>query len=1119
MRCWAVDRLAAAAFAALMAASAGGPATALTKEQIQEQCRAKLRPAVQACVKKQVQEKGGPPKKHVEGCRQAQTQPYRTCVADGVAASAPSRPELPKAAEEPAVDLSKLELTRKSAFVAPPRTIADITAILDQEKPDPAKTAEWQKSADAALPADAPWKAYMDRAEARSQLGRYTEAIADARKALELIPDKNGQDAYFIRQALALKMRSAGDPKQALQVAHEMLENTDQPRLRGRQFYARKLLVQLYVSLGELDQAEAQIRQLDRLWKQSHGWPAQVDMFRASWGSQLESAKGIVAQARGRYGEAEEAYRRTQLLMREAMRRSVEWTSAPTELVWESGINSFLSAEGRMKAKQGRLFEAEVDVRRSLLNQLKASGKYTPNSALYIRALAGVLGGQGRHEEAEKLVRTAVDVYDALGVPQDSQVRVAALSHLSGILSFQRRWDEANQVSEQIDAAIKNWSASAAAPHRLRYSSILSLYFSGRTQAGLALAQELVAREQTRVGEAHRDMAMARGLLAIGLSRLRRDSDALAEFRRAIPVLVAASQENPDDDDNDTLAAQDQQVQLVVESYVAQLARNPSPATAIESFQLAEAIRGRSVQKALASSSARAAAADPALADLVRTEQDLEKQINAELGLLNNVLSLPSEKRDDKTVAELRAQVTALRSKRTGIRKEIGQKFPNYASLIDPRPPSVADIKAALKPSETFLSFYFGRQTSFVWAVPKEGAVTFTAIPVKPEEIDGKIKKLREALEPQANTISEIPAFDLALAYELYSSLLKPVEAGWRPAKDLVVVTNGALGLLPLGLLPTEPSAAASDDGLRFSSYRKVAWLARTHAVTMVPSASALRTLRNLPPSSPQREMMIGFGDPYFSEQQAAQATQPEAVQLASAAAATRGVPLVRRNSPQTLGVDNAELALLPRLPDTADELKSIAAALQSDPSKVLHLGAQANEKNVKSLDLTKYKILVFATHGLVPGELNGLHQPALAMSAPNVAGHEGDGLLTMEEILALKLDADWVVLSACNTGAGAGAGAEAASGLGRAFFYAGTRAILVTNWSVHSASARELVTDLFRRQARDSKLSRGEALRQAMMELLDKGSYADARGKPLFAYAHPLFWAPYTIIGDGGAL
>ena len=146
-----------------------------------------------------------------------------------------------------------------------------------------------------------------------------------------------------------------------------------------------------------------------------------------------------------------------------------------------------------------------------------------------------------------------------------------------------------------------------------------------------------------------------------------------------------------------------------------------------------------------------------------------------------------------------------------------------------------------------------------------------------------------------------------------------------------------------------------------------------------------------------------------------------------------------------------------------------------------------------------------------------GLTQPALALSAPDVADTDGDGLLIMEEIFALKLDADWVLLSACNTGAGAGAGAEAASGLGRAFFYAGTRALLVTNWSVHSQSARELVTDLFKRQVDDAKLTRGEALRTAMMALADGPGYIGTDGKTEFAYAHPLFWAPYSIIGDGG--
>src|SRR6201999_4251055 len=192
-------------------------------------------------------------------------------------------------------------------------------------------------------------------------------------------------------------------------------------------------------------------------------------------------------------------------------------------------------------------------------------------------------------------------------------------------------------------------------------------------------------------------------------------------------------------------------------------------------------------------------------------------------------------------------------------------------------------------------------------------------------------------------------------------------------------------------------------------------------------------------------------------------------------------------------------------LPDTAEELRSIALALHADPTRVLNLGKAANEETVKTADLSKYRIIVFATHGLVPGDLSGLHEPALALTAPEVAGVPGDGLLTMSEILALKLDADWVVLSACNTGAGSGASAEAASGLGRAFFYAGTRAILVTNWSVHSASARALVTGLFRRQAANPALGRGEALRQAMMAVADDG-FKDDGGKTLFSYAHPLF-------------
>jgi CHAT domain-containing protein len=219
------------------------------------------------------------------------------------------------------------------------------------------------------------------------------------------------------------------------------------------------------------------------------------------------------------------------------------------------------------------------------------------------------------------------------------------------------------------------------------------------------------------------------------------------------------------------------------------------------------------------------------------------------------------------------------------------------------------------------------------------------------------------------------------------------------------------------------------------------------------------------------------------------------------------------------MGVDSADLAMLPRLPDTADELQSIAQSLKIDPAKVLHLRKDANEHNIKQMDLARFRVVAFATHGLVPGELNGLTQPALALTAPEVAGVSGDGLLTMEEVLALKLNADWVVLSACNTATGASAGAEAVSGLGRAFFYAGARTLLLTNWSVYSVPAAMLVTDIFRHQASDPQLTRAQALRHAMLALMDGPGFVDPGSKTEVTYAHPVFWAPYTIVGDGGAL
>src|SRR5262249_12787039 len=151
-----------------------------------------------------------------------------------------------------------------------------------------------------------------------------------------------------------------------------------------------------------------------------------------------------------------------------------------------------------------------------------------------------------------------------------------------------------------------------------------------------------------------------------------------------------------------------------------------------------------------------------------------------------------------------------------------------------------------------------------------------------------------------------------------------------------------------------------------------------------------------------------------------------------------------------------------------------------------------------------RYRIVAFATHGLMPGDLDGLAQPALALSAPDVADVDGDGLLAMDEILSLQLNADWVVLSACNTASGQGAGAVAVCSLSRAFCYAGARAMLLSHWPVETTSARALTTDLFRRQQEQPGVERARALQQTMNWLIDQGTLVDTKsGKPVFTYAH----------------
>jgi len=1019
------------------------------------------------------------------------------------------------------------------AFVPPPRTIADVTAILDQEKPDPAQLTRLRAEADAAPPEKADAAFYFKRAQARADLGRNADAIADTEAAIAQLHDPFAQGTFRMQSFLILQLNRGGEIKRAAAVAEQMARDDNEPHRFGRLFHVYRWQAVLALATGNVSAAEAYHRRQQDLMVKFRAWKT-ADQYSSAWAAQVEDTNARILQARGQYHEAELAFHRTQDLYRDLLAKAASWESPLPRNQGEGGLDYARANEGRAKARQGRFAEAEADIRGALLDWLHRTGKYNADTAVLARYLAVSLAEQGRYPEAEKLVRTAVEILQTLGYKDDSRPLVYAQAHLANVLNLEARFTDAAAVYAQVDAAVTSWDPAQVAAMQVDGSRAMVAYAAGSLDDGIAAARAFLARAKAAYGDRHLNTAIAHGILAIGLTRAGNAAEALGEFKAAIPVLLSVSREARDDEDA-LKAASDQRAGAVIEAYIGLLAQQRGQnaggeAVAAETFRLADLIRGQSVQRALAESSARVSARDPALAALLRREQDLARELQAEVATLDNVLALPPAERADNTVKDLNALIDRVRADHDKARQEIGRRFPRYAELIDPKPPTVEEIRAALKPDEALLSFYFGRRESFVWAVPKSGPVAFARVPATAGELETKVRKLREAFELKEESFAAVPPFDLTLAHALYWLLLGPIEEAWRPARNIIVATNGALGLLPLSLLPTTPDLPR-DREAPFSGYRNVAWLARTHAVTSVPSVAAFVTVRHLSQRSPAREKFIGFGDPYFSVEQARDAARDEAAAAGAAAAGTstpaqvaaadgnetRDVTFRRRASPRTEGVDSADLAGLPRLPDTADELRAIALALGLDPQKVLHLGRDANERTVKTADLSRYRIVAFSTHGLVPGDINGLTQPALALTAPAVAGIEGDGLLTMGEILGLKLDADWVVLSACNTGAGAVAGAEAASGLGRAFFYAGTQALLVTNWSVHSASARALVSDLFRRQAADPALTKAEALRQSMIALIDGPGFADAAGKTLFSYAHPLFWAPYSIIGDGG--
>jgi CHAT domain-containing protein len=284
---------------------------------------------------------------------------------------------------------------------------------------------------------------------------------------------------------------------------------------------------------------------------------------------------------------------------------------------------------------------------------------------------------------------------------------------------------------------------------------------------------------------------------------------------------------------------------------------------------------------------------------------------------------------------------------------------------------------------------------------------------------------------------------------------------------------------LPPGVLVTRPP---EHDPATLADHREIAWLARDYAVTVLPSVSSLWALRRLAAASGASAPFLGVGDP------------------------TLHVPTLAGLFVKA-GTSGDKLRALAPLPETAGELRAIARTLGATETDLL-LGKRASEQVLRQMRLDNYRVVDFATHGLLSGEF-GQAEPALVLTPPAEPTPDNDGLLTASKIATLKFNADWVVLSACNTAADDGTpNADGLSGLAKAFFYAGARSLLVSHWYVRSEATVKLTTGAFTELAKHPAIGRAEALRRSMMAMLDPSNPPE--------FAHPLAWAPFVLAGEG---
>jgi len=741
-----------------------------------------------------------------------------------------------------------------------------------------------------------------------------------------------------------------------------------------------------------------------------------------------------------------------------------------------------------------RYGDAEPLFKRALSIRERSLGHSHPDVAQSLNNLATHYVKQGRQADAEPLFRRALAIYEKVAGPEHPAV-ATVLNNLGQVAKDQQRYAQAEPLIKR-SLAIREKVLGRDHPDVARsLNNLADLYDGqpGRVRDAERLFERALAIRESTLGPDHPDTAKSMNNLALFEAGTGYPEKALplaqrliangrGELRAVLPVLADA--------ERNKLIPTDQAVDAMLNAI--QRGTQSSAASAINKLAV------------------RLAAGNDRLAELVRRDQDLQAEAEALDKALVTAVSKERSKRDLAAEQHIKARLAAISTERPSLQKTLSAEFPDYAALSNPLPMTVKEIQSLLSGDEAMVLLTTTVKDSYAIAITREG-FDWSPIGRGSEELYQLVADFRRGLNVAnaGDASGKSSLFNLEFANWLYNHLLGRVETRLKDKRSLLIVPTGALTALPFHLLVTEKPPAAIPETLE--GYRDAAWLLKRHAVSVLPSVASLKSLRMLARKDQTTKPMTGFGDPLFNPSQDNRDDRRSAAKPAAIKSAGRGVTnAAYTDFWQGAGVDRTRLShVLSQLPDTADELNAVAKDLGVSKSDI-HLGADASETTVKRAPLADYSIVYFATHGLVAGDVKGIAEPSLVLSIPKQPSEFDDGLLTSSEVAQLKLNADWVVLSACNTIAGDKPGAEALSGLARSFFYAGARALLVSHWAVDSAAATRLTTSTFERLKADPRLGRAEALRQSMLAYLNDAS------SPRNAY--PAFWAPFALIGEGAA-